>query len=195
MRAFPGRPFGPPIGGGAPLGPLAAEMFKRADANKDGKVSLDEVPSERRELFKRLLDRADKDGDKALSVEEARRLAAAVMMRVRGASARWAHHAPGVSPRYAAARHRAVAERIKAAQAHKAQAHKAQAHKAQAQKKAGKATKAIKAPQKAAKTGPVVKKTAGKKAGGPKKAGPVAKTPAPPKMPWAKPPGPPKPKL
>lgn len=112
------------IGGGAPLGPLAAGMFKRADANKDGKVSLDEVPAERRELFKRLLDRADKDGDKALSVEEARRAAAAVMMRVRGASARWSH-VPHAGVRWGAARHRAVAERLKAAQAHKAQAHKA----------------------------------------------------------------------
>jgi hypothetical protein len=54
---------------------FGAELFKKADANKDGKVSLDEVPEDRREGFKKLLKKADKDGDHALSAEEGRKLA------------------------------------------------------------------------------------------------------------------------
>jgi Ca2+-binding EF-hand superfamily protein len=45
-------------------------IFKRLDANGDGKVTLDEVPDERREGFKLLIARGDKDGDGALSKEE-----------------------------------------------------------------------------------------------------------------------------
>ncbi len=59
------------------------EMFKRADANKDGKVTLAEVPEERRERFKKLLARADKDGDKALSVAEAKAATMALVKHVR----------------------------------------------------------------------------------------------------------------
>jgi hypothetical protein len=61
---------------------LGTELFKKADANRDGKVSLDEVPESRREGFKKLLEKADKDGDHSLSVEEARRLAAGAAERV-----------------------------------------------------------------------------------------------------------------
>jgi Ca2+-binding EF-hand superfamily protein len=60
-------------------------MFKHADSNKDGKISLEEVPSERKESFKKLLEKADKDGDKAVSVDEARRAAGVVAMRFRAA--------------------------------------------------------------------------------------------------------------
>jgi len=88
MRQFHERgrpPFaGPPR---LPGGMLAGEAFQRADADHDGKVTLEEVPSDRRERFAALLGQADKDGDKALSAEEARRFAAAAMMRTRMAMA------------------------------------------------------------------------------------------------------------
>jgi len=58
------------------------ELFAKADKNNDGKISLDEVPEERREGFKRLLEKADKDGDKALSGEEAKRVAAFISHRM-----------------------------------------------------------------------------------------------------------------
>ena len=81
---LPGPPFAPSWPGAAYRpGLLTAAAFKRADANRDGKVSLEEVAPQRREPFKRLLKRADRDGDKALSAEEARRAAAAVRMQVR----------------------------------------------------------------------------------------------------------------
>ena len=102
MAARHGRPgdqFGPPRGRrpgpppGAHRGPhgermahmakMGKELFERADANKDGKVAIDEVPEARREGFERLLAKADKDGDKALSVEEARRMHAAMAQRAR----------------------------------------------------------------------------------------------------------------
>ena len=38
-----------------PVGLLATEAFRRADADKDGKLTLDEIPSDRQEGFKRLL--------------------------------------------------------------------------------------------------------------------------------------------
>ena len=75
---------------------FGAELFKRADANKDGKVSLDEVPQERRERFKKLLERADKDGDHALSVEEGRQFGAEVRRRAQaGRKAVEARRKPG----------------------------------------------------------------------------------------------------
>jgi Ca2+-binding EF-hand superfamily protein len=45
-------------------------IFKRLDANGDGKVAADEVPEERREMFGRLLKRGDKDSDGSLSEQE-----------------------------------------------------------------------------------------------------------------------------
>lgn len=116
---FPG-PTGPPV---RRFGLLRTEAFKRADVDNDGKVTPDEVPAERREQFKRFLARADKDGDKALSAEEARRAAAAVAAHVRTAMAR---RAPGAreeaevrraAPRRAAASRRAAEARREAAPA------------------------------------------------------------------------------
>ena len=50
--------------------PEPGQLFGRLDANSDGKVTLDEIPEERRPMFEKLIERGDKDGDKALSKEE-----------------------------------------------------------------------------------------------------------------------------
>lgn len=103
---MPGRyPGARAPGAPRPFGLFAAEMFKKADANRDGKVALAEVPADRQEQFKRFLARADKDGDKAVSAEEARRAGAAMMARVRAARARraMATRAPDMARRAAAA--------------------------------------------------------------------------------------------
>lgn len=60
-------------------------MFIKADANKDGKVTINEVPEERREGFKRLLEKADKDGDKAISAAEAKGIADHMRQRMQSA--------------------------------------------------------------------------------------------------------------
>jgi Ca2+-binding EF-hand superfamily protein len=62
------RPDGDRPDGNKP--PRAERLFKRLDANRDGKVVADEVPEERREMFAELVKRGDKDGDGALSHEE-----------------------------------------------------------------------------------------------------------------------------
>lgn len=46
------------------------ERLKQLDTNEDGKVSLDEVPEERRDMFEGLLDQFDEDGDDAISLAE-----------------------------------------------------------------------------------------------------------------------------
>jgi collagen type III alpha len=62
----PGR-GGP--GGGA--NPQQLEMFfKQLDANGDGKLVIEEVPEERRPRFEILIERADADGDKSLTLIE-----------------------------------------------------------------------------------------------------------------------------
>lgn len=69
----PGKPGGPkkPDQAKRPqAGRDPSELFKRMDRNADGKVTADEVPEERRERFKRLIEHADKDGDGAVSREE-----------------------------------------------------------------------------------------------------------------------------
>lgn len=48
----------------------AAEIFNQIDANKDGKVTENEVPEDKREIFRRMLERLDDDGDKALTKEQ-----------------------------------------------------------------------------------------------------------------------------
>jgi Ca2+-binding EF-hand superfamily protein len=56
---------------GGPEGrPSPEKMFKRLDADGDGKLTLSEVPEPRQEMFKALIARADKDGDGALSEQE-----------------------------------------------------------------------------------------------------------------------------
>jgi Ca2+-binding EF-hand superfamily protein len=51
-------------------GPNPERMFKRFDANGDGKLTLDEVPEPRQAMFQRLLRRAGKGGDGSLSEQE-----------------------------------------------------------------------------------------------------------------------------
>jgi Ca2+-binding EF-hand superfamily protein len=47
-----------------------AELFKRLDANHNDSIAADEVSAENRQLFDRMLRKADKDDDKALSRQE-----------------------------------------------------------------------------------------------------------------------------
>ena len=56
-------------------------MFKEADANQDGKVTMPEAVQMHREKFKKLLARADKDGDKAISAEEAKAAVEEMMVK------------------------------------------------------------------------------------------------------------------
>ena len=114
----------PPAGRGPMMGRM---LFERADANKDGKVSLDEVREERREGFKKLLARADKDGDKALSVEELRRMRAGVMQRPPG------RPFPPVRPGGTQAR-KPQPHQLKKSEAKKPEAKKPEAKKPEAKK-------------------------------------------------------------
>lgn len=66
---------GPPSGSGGPGRPGGGqfnpeEMFKRMDRNGDGKVTPDEAPEERREMFRQLLSRVDDDKDGAATLDE-----------------------------------------------------------------------------------------------------------------------------
>jgi len=70
------------------VGEVGKKIFTKLDANKDGKITVDEVPEHRREGFKKLLEKADKDGDKALSGREAKHVAAFIQQRIRGGAAR-----------------------------------------------------------------------------------------------------------
>ena len=65
-KSEPGQaqPGAPP--GGADL----EERFRDRDRNGDGKITADDVPEEFRERFSGMLARADKDGDKAINLEE-----------------------------------------------------------------------------------------------------------------------------
>jgi Ca2+-binding EF-hand superfamily protein len=80
------------MAGGPPAGQRIAAVgraiFVKLDANKDGKIQVDEVPEARQKGFKKLLEKADKDDDGALSGEEAKRVAAFVARRVRERAAK-----------------------------------------------------------------------------------------------------------
>ena len=84
---FAGRPGMGHAPAGQRMAMIGRGIFEKADRNKDGKISIDEVPEQRREGFKKVLAKADKDGDKALSGEEAKAVAAAVAQRVRSQAA------------------------------------------------------------------------------------------------------------
>jgi len=62
-KAKPGRP-------GKAERPGPGRLFARLDANKDGEISLDEVPEPRRENFAKMIERNDKDGNGTLSLAE-----------------------------------------------------------------------------------------------------------------------------
>jgi len=119
-------------------------MFKLADVNQDGKVSIKEIPEPRRPRFARLLARADIDGDKALSTAEAKRVVAAVASRAQaGARRPWAAARP--------AAYRPQPKPLKQASAKKATQAKEKASRKQAAKAKKKAAKkkAAKAKKKA----------------------------------------------
>lgn len=59
------------------------QLFRFADRNGDRKVTLDEIPEERREAMRPRFVRADRDGDGALSAEEFGELARAFARNVR----------------------------------------------------------------------------------------------------------------
>jgi Ca2+-binding EF-hand superfamily protein len=62
-KARPGRP-------GKAARPVPGSFFAVHDKNGDGKLTLDDVPEERRERFSKLIARLDKDGDGAVSKSE-----------------------------------------------------------------------------------------------------------------------------
>jgi hypothetical protein len=55
---------------GAGAGFDLSQLIGRLDANQDGKVTLDEVPEDRRPMVERLMQRLDANGDKALTRDE-----------------------------------------------------------------------------------------------------------------------------
>jgi Ca2+-binding EF-hand superfamily protein len=59
-----------PLPAGPGGGQDPEKLFQRLDANRDGKVMADEVPEEGRGMFEKLLARADKDSDGALTQQE-----------------------------------------------------------------------------------------------------------------------------
>ena len=50
--------------------PSPANFFERLDADRDGKIALDEIPDGAPEHVKAMLNQADRDGDKALTRDE-----------------------------------------------------------------------------------------------------------------------------
>jgi Ca2+-binding EF-hand superfamily protein len=65
-----GRAEKGPGGPDRPTGPDPEVMFKRLDANKDGIITADELPAGMPERMKQMLIKADKDGDKKVTLEE-----------------------------------------------------------------------------------------------------------------------------
>jgi Ca2+-binding EF-hand superfamily protein len=70
---------GAPGPGGRPDLQMAEQRFAELDANKDGKLTADEIPGPAREAFEQFLERADDDGDKAITKEQFPRLFMAMM--------------------------------------------------------------------------------------------------------------------
>jgi Ca2+-binding EF-hand superfamily protein len=70
---------GIPGPGGRPDQQMIEQRFAELDANKDGKLTADEVPGPAREAFEQFLERADEDGDKAVTKEQFPRLFMAMM--------------------------------------------------------------------------------------------------------------------
>jgi Ca2+-binding EF-hand superfamily protein len=66
------QPANPALAGGQGGGAEADAIFKRLDANNDGKVTLDEVPEEAKDKFKGALERGDTDKDGVLTLAEFR---------------------------------------------------------------------------------------------------------------------------
>jgi hypothetical protein len=62
-----GRPGGGPPGGGRPPGGFTAARFMAFDKDKDGKVTREEMPRQ----MQRMLDRADRNKDGAIDLDEA----------------------------------------------------------------------------------------------------------------------------
>jgi Ca2+-binding EF-hand superfamily protein len=58
---------------------MAEQRFAELDANKDGKLTVDEVPEPQREVFEQVLQRLGEDGAKAISKEQCPRLFMAMM--------------------------------------------------------------------------------------------------------------------
>lgn len=65
------------------VGQTMHQRLMKLDANEDGKVTVDEMPEGRREWFKKLLEKADADGDGALSQVEAKKAAAKLVERMK----------------------------------------------------------------------------------------------------------------
>jgi Ca2+-binding EF-hand superfamily protein len=62
--------LGKPEPGAASDGSSVVETFRERDRDGDGKITVDDVPPPLRERFAGMLERADKDGDKGISLEE-----------------------------------------------------------------------------------------------------------------------------
>ena len=54
---------------GAQSSQMAVRIFRERDANADGRITVDELPDERREEFKRMLARFDDDTSGGLTLE------------------------------------------------------------------------------------------------------------------------------
>jgi Ca2+-binding EF-hand superfamily protein len=77
-----------------------AAMFARLDKNGDGKVTIDEIPEQQRPRIKQFFGRADADKDGALTKEELERLGQNVRQQLVGRPAR--PGGPSVGPLFAA---------------------------------------------------------------------------------------------
>lgn len=62
-----------------PARQMAEQMFRRWDANEDGRLSADEVPAERREQFRRMTERLDVVDEKGITLEQFARVAMGMM--------------------------------------------------------------------------------------------------------------------